>query len=57
MPIQDIRLIHFLLMFWFLAFAVHHLYSAFLIDVEERNGELSSMITGWKLDEGEERDF
>jgi Ni/Fe-hydrogenase 1 B-type cytochrome subunit len=57
MPIQDIRMIHFLLMFWFLAFAIHHLYSAFLIDVEERNGELSSMITGWKLDEGGESDF
>jgi Ni/Fe-hydrogenase 1 B-type cytochrome subunit len=57
MPIQDIRLIHILLMFWFIAFAVHHIYSALLVDIEERNGELSSMFSGWKLDEGGEDDF
>ena len=44
-------------MFWFIAFAVHHIYSAVLIDLEERNGELSSMITGWKIDNSEEDDF
>jgi Ni/Fe-hydrogenase 1 B-type cytochrome subunit len=48
--IQDIRLIHFILMFWFIAFVVHHVYSAVLIDIEEQNGEISSMITGWKLE-------
>jgi Ni/Fe-hydrogenase 1 B-type cytochrome subunit len=57
MPIQNIRMIHFLLMFWFLAFAVHHIYSAVPIDLEERNGELSSMITGWKIDTSGEDDF
>jgi Ni/Fe-hydrogenase 1 B-type cytochrome subunit len=56
-PIQYVDLIHFLVMFWFLAFAIHHVYSAVLIDLEERNGELSSMVTGWKLDNGEEDDF
>ena len=48
--IQQIRLLHFLLMFWFIAFVVHHVYSAVLIDIEEQNGELSSMVTGWKLE-------
>jgi len=43
-----LRLLHFLLMFWYIAFAIHHVYSAVLYDMEERNGELSSMITGYK---------
>jgi Ni/Fe-hydrogenase 1 B-type cytochrome subunit len=50
MSVPALRLLHFLLMFWYIAFFVHHLYSAILIDMEERNGELSSMITGWKAD-------
>jgi Ni/Fe-hydrogenase 1 B-type cytochrome subunit len=57
LPIQQLRLLHFLLMFAFGAFAIHHVYSAVLFDTEERNGELSSMVTGWKTDltDGEER--
>ena len=35
-------------MFWYIAFAIHHVYSAVLYDIEERNGELSSIITGYK---------
>lgn len=50
LPIEQLRLLHFLLMFAFGAFMVHHVYSALLIDIEERNGELSSMITGYKAD-------
>jgi Ni/Fe-hydrogenase 1 B-type cytochrome subunit len=55
LSIQELRLVHFLLLFAYIAFAIHHVYSAVLYDVEERNGELSSMITGWKADvlEGE----
>lgn len=55
LPISELRLIHFLLMFAFIAFAIHHVYSAALVDIEERNGELSSIITGYKADvlEGE----
>ena len=56
MGIQHIRLVHFLLMFAFIAFAVHHVYSAVLVDREERNGEVSSIVTGWKLDYREEDD-
>jgi Ni/Fe-hydrogenase 1 B-type cytochrome subunit len=50
MSIPALRLLHFLLMFLYIAFAIHHVYSAILVDVEERNGELSSMITGYKAD-------
>lgn len=50
LPIQQLRLVHYLLMFLFGAFTVHHVYSAVLIDVEERNGELSSIVTGYKTD-------
>jgi Ni/Fe-hydrogenase 1 B-type cytochrome subunit len=45
---QPVRLAHDLLMFLFLAFVVHHVYSALLIDIEERSGLVSSMITGYK---------
>jgi Ni/Fe-hydrogenase 1 B-type cytochrome subunit len=50
MSVPALRLLHFLLMFVFWAFAVHHVYAAGLYDVEERNGELSSIITGYKVD-------
>jgi Ni/Fe-hydrogenase 1 B-type cytochrome subunit len=48
--ISQIRLVHFFLMFWFVAFVVHHVYSALLVDIEEQNGEISSMLTGWKVE-------
>jgi Ni/Fe-hydrogenase 1 B-type cytochrome subunit len=55
MPIEQLRLLHFLLMFVFAAFTVHHVYSAILVDIDERNGELSSIVTGYKANvlEGE----
>jgi Ni/Fe-hydrogenase 1 B-type cytochrome subunit len=45
---QPVRMLHDLLMYLFLAFAIHHVYSAVLIDLEERSGLLSSIITGYK---------
>ena len=50
-----LRLLHFLLMFLYIAFAIHHVYSAVLFDIEEHNGELSCIITGYKANvlEGE----
>ena len=58
--IQQLRLLHFLLMFAFgkrFLSVIHHVYSAVLFDTEERNRELSSIVTGWKTDltDGEER--
>ncbi len=46
----SLRLLHFMLMFFYIAFAIHHVYSAWLYDIEERCGELSSIITGYKAD-------
>jgi Ni/Fe-hydrogenase 1 B-type cytochrome subunit len=46
--IQGVRTLHNLLTFLFIAFAIHHVYSAILIDIEERNGVLSSMFSGFK---------
>jgi len=43
-----LRLVHFLVMFAFIAFTVHHVYSAVLIDFEERSGLVSSIVTGNK---------
>lgn len=46
--IQTVRLIHNILTFLFVAFAIHHVYSAILVDIEERNGVLSSIFSGYK---------
>jgi Ni/Fe-hydrogenase 1 B-type cytochrome subunit len=47
--IQNIRLIHFLIMFAFFAFVIHHVYSAVLVSWEERNGLIESIFTGYKF--------
>jgi Ni/Fe-hydrogenase 1 B-type cytochrome subunit len=47
--IQEIRLIHFCIMFAFFAFVVHHVYSAVLVSWEERNGLIESIFTGYKF--------
>ena len=46
--IQTVRMLHYLLTFLFAAFAIHHVYSAVLVDIEERDGVLSSIFTGYK---------
>ena len=46
--IPEVRLWHYLVMWLTWGFAIHHVYSAWLLDREERCGELSSMFTGWK---------
>jgi Ni/Fe-hydrogenase 1 B-type cytochrome subunit len=46
--IQYVRSIHYFLMFIFLAFVIHHVYSAILVSIEERNGLFESIITGYK---------
>lgn len=52
--IQYLRLFHFLGMFAFIAFAIHHVYSAILVSIEERNGLLESMFSGFKFVENYE---
>ena len=47
--IQNLRLIHFCIMFAFVAFVIHHVYSAVLVSWEERNGLIESIFTGYKF--------
>ena len=46
--IQGVRTLHYILTFLFAAFAIHHVYSAILIDIEERSGVMSSIFSGYK---------
>lgn len=54
---QGMRLIHHLLMWVIIAFSIHHVYSALLIDHWERNGLMSSIFSGskfvprWRIEE------
>lgn len=45
---QDIRLTHHMIMWFLIAFAIHHVYSAWLMDVKERGGVMSSIFGGYK---------
>ncbi|MGA8144644.1 MAG: Ni/Fe-hydrogenase, b-type cytochrome subunit [Candidatus Acidiferrales bacterium] len=47
--IQWLRLIHFLTMFGFWMFFIHHLYTAILVSIEEENGVMESIFSGYKF--------
>lgn len=47
--IQWLREIHFLLMFGFWMFFIHHLYTAILISIEEESGIMDSIFSGYKF--------
>ncbi len=47
--IQYIRLIHYFIMFCFMAFMIHHVYSAVLVSMEQKNGLMESIFSGWKF--------
>ncbi|MGC2673375.1 MAG: Ni/Fe-hydrogenase, b-type cytochrome subunit [Candidatus Acidiferrum sp.] len=47
--IQWLREIHFLFMFGFWMFFIHHLYTAILVSVEEENGVMESIFSGYKF--------
>ncbi len=47
--VQTVRLIHHLLMWAIIAFMIHHIYSALLVDHFERNGLMSSIFSGNKF--------
>ena len=46
--LPGLRLTHHLLMWLLLGFAVHHVYSAALVEAEEKNGTLTSIFSGYK---------
>ncbi len=47
--IQYIRTIHYFIMFCFMAFVIHHVYSAVLVSMEQKNGLMESIFSGWKF--------
>ncbi len=47
--IQWIREIHFIVMFGFWMFFIHHIYTAILVAVEEENGLMDSIFSGYKF--------
>ncbi|NOX62059.1 MAG: Ni/Fe-hydrogenase, b-type cytochrome subunit [Chloroflexi bacterium] len=47
--VQTVRWIHHFLMYLLIAFAIHHVYSAWLVDMEEGNGLMSSIFSGFKF--------
>lgn len=47
--IQGVRLVHHLIMWATIAFMIHHVYSALLVDHVERNGLMASIFSGYKF--------
>ena len=45
---QGVRLTHHILMWLLIGFAIHHIYSAWLMDVKERGGVMSAIFGGYK---------
>jgi Ni/Fe-hydrogenase 1 B-type cytochrome subunit len=45
---QSIRLAHHFIMWLLIGFAIHHVYSAWLMDVKEKSGVISSIFGGYK---------
>lgn len=46
---QALRLVHHIIMWLLIGFAIHHIYSGWLMDVKERNGTISSIFGGYKF--------
>lgn len=46
--VPAVRLIHHIIMWLTWGFVIHHVYSAVLVDTEEKSGLVSSIFTGWK---------
>lgn len=51
---QGLRLVHHVVMWLLIGFAIHHVYSAWLMDIKEKNGTLSSIFSGYKFIDPEE---
>ncbi|WP_129128152.1 Ni/Fe-hydrogenase, b-type cytochrome subunit [Geomonas oryzae] len=47
--LQGMRLAHHMGMWFILGFVVNHIYSAWLMDIKEHGGEISSMFSGYKF--------
>lgn len=51
---QGLRLTHHIIMWLLIGFAIHHIYSAWLMDTKEKNGTMSSIFSGYKFIDPEE---
>ena len=47
--VTTVRVVHHLVMWLILAFMIHHVYSALLVDHWEKNGLMSSIFSGFKF--------
>lgn len=55
---QTMRLVHHAVMWLLIAFVLYHIYVAWLIDMEEGNGLMSSIFSGFKfIQKGQEPDW
>ncbi|GFO55861.1 Ni/Fe-hydrogenase, b-type cytochrome subunit [Geomonas sp. Red276] len=46
---QQLRLAHHLIMWFFCAFSINHIYSAWLMDAKEHGGVISSIFSGYQI--------
>jgi Ni/Fe-hydrogenase 1 B-type cytochrome subunit len=46
---QQMHLYHHLAMYLIFGFVINHVYSAWLMDIKEKGGEISSMFSGYKF--------
>lgn len=46
---QGLRLTHHLVMWLLIGFAIHHVYSAWLMEIKEKNGTMASIFSGYKF--------
>lgn len=51
---QGLRLTHHVVMWLLIGFTIHHVYSAWLMEVKEKNGTLASIFGGYKFIDPEE---
>ena len=51
---QGMRLTHHMVMWFLIGFVIHHVYSAWLMDIKERGGVISSIFSGYKAVKGKD---
>ena len=52
---QGMRLTHHMVMWLLIGFVIHHIYSAWLMDIKERGGVMSSIFSGYKAVKGKDQ--
>jgi Ni/Fe-hydrogenase 1 B-type cytochrome subunit len=53
---QELRFVHHVVMWLLIGFIINHIYSAWLMDVKERNGTISGIFSGYKYIEPRDLD-